>query len=84
MFETLGLGIGDLMPKGWRNTTTSDLDELGLIAYSLELTTHYYITKQSDEEITDLLRVGLEYILAPGDEAADSADLVELPEQPKE
>lgn len=41
------------------------------------------VTPAAIEEVTDLLRVGLNYYLQPGDDTADAADLVDLPELPK-
>lgn len=77
MFETLGLDIDGLMPKEWRNTTTDELDELGLIAYSMELTSFYYIKKQSDEELEDLLGLAMGFFLESGD--ADPAAENDVP-----
>ncbi|MRR56960.1 MAG: DUF1834 family protein [Deltaproteobacteria bacterium] len=78
MFETLGLPIEQLMPKEWRNTTTDEMDELGLIAYSMELGTHFYISKQSTEEVDDLLGLAMGFFLKPGDETADAENDVPL------
>jgi hypothetical protein len=84
LLNTLGLAIDPLKPKSWRNTTTEELDGLGLISYSLELTTSFLVEKQEEEVVTDLLTVGLTYYLQePDDETADAADVVNLPELPK-
>lgn len=84
LFNKLGLAIDPLEPKAWRNTTTPELDELGLISYSLELSTGHYLEKLDDEAVTDLLRVGLEYFLQdPVDATADAIETVNLPELPK-
>lgn len=84
LFNNLGLQIAPLEPKNWRNTTTTELDELGMISYSLELSTSYFLTKSEDEAVTDLLSVGLSLYLAdPADETADATDIVALPELPK-
>jgi len=84
LLQDMDLAIKPLVPLRFRDiTTTNDYTE-GKVRYLLQFATSFTITSQSDEEITDLLRVGLDYILTPGDEAADTADLVNLPELPKE
>jgi hypothetical protein len=76
--QTLDLSIDPLRPLSWRNTTTEDMDKLGLISYSLELRTAYIITRVDDEAVTDLLTIGLQYYLKPGDDTADAGDTVTL------
>ncbi len=84
MLQDLGLKIRPLIPKGWRNATTEDIRDHGLLAFALELETAYSITRQpSDEVVTDLLRVGMSYYLVPGDAIADASDTVTLPLMPK-
>jgi hypothetical protein len=74
LLNDLGLTIHPLIPKSWSNTTTAELDELGLISYSLELSTFYHLVKQSEDEINDLITIGISYLLTPGDAATDSSD----------
>jgi hypothetical protein len=76
LLNSLGLKIEPIKPKGWKNTTSPEMDELGLIAYSLELTTSYTLTRLNDETAGELLKVGLNYYLTPGDDAVDASDLV--------
>lgn len=83
LLSDLGLTIQPLMPKRWRNTTTEELDKLGLISYSLELETSYILEKLETEAITDLLHVGLTYYLNIGTALADGSDTVSLPLVPK-
>lgn len=78
LFETLGLDIDGLVPKEWRNTTTEEMDEQGLISYSMELGTHFYVSKQSTEEVDDLLGLAMGFFLEPGDETADAENDVPL------
>lgn len=79
MLNTLGLAIDPLRPKGWRNTTTAELEGLGLISYSLELSTSFVVEKQEGEIVTDLLRVGLNYYLQePADDTVYASDTVTL------
>jgi hypothetical protein len=74
--QKLGLEITPLAPKSFRNTTTPELKEKGLIAYTLELNTSYHIRRIDDEAVLDLLTVGLTYFLQPDDEVADAEDTV--------
>jgi phage gp37-like protein len=78
--QRLGLPIKPLTPKNWRNTTVEELRQQGLIAFSLELTTDYTIRQVTDneEDAVDVLAVGLNYYLKPGDDIADAVDLVTL------
>lgn len=78
LLNDLGLAINPLEPKGWRNTTPEDYRQQGLLAFSLELTTHFTTTKQEDESVDDLLEIGLNYYLTPGDDVVDVADTVTL------
>jgi len=76
LLNDLGLDIHPLTPKSWKNTTTAELDELGLISYSLELSTFYHLKKQSAEEINDLISIGISYLLTPGDATIDGSDIL--------
>lgn len=83
LLQDLGLKIKPLVPKSWRNATTEDIREHGLLAFTLEVETAFSVTNQSDEVVTDLLTVGMSYFLLPGDAIADASDTVSLPLQPK-
>lgn len=82
LMQTLGLQITRLAPSNWRNTTTEEFRSKGLLTFSLEMKTSYTISVTDDEEVYDLLRVGLSYYLQDpeDDDAADAADVVELGE----
>lgn len=76
--QTLGLDISPLTPKSFRNITDEDTFRAGLIAYQIDFETGYDIVAMSDEQVTELLRIGLNYYLKPGDETPDASDLVNL------
>jgi hypothetical protein len=78
LLQNLGLAITPLVPRNWRNVTTEEFREKGLIVYSLELATSFVITKLDDEAVADLLTVGLNYYLKPGDDVVDASDTVTL------
>jgi hypothetical protein len=80
LLQDLGLAIKPLVPLRFRDiTTTNDYTE-GKVRYLLQFATSYTITSQSDEEVDDLLRVGFNYYLKPGDDTADASDLLTLSE----
>jgi hypothetical protein len=76
--QKLDLAIDPLQPKAFRNITTQEIRDKGLIAYELEMRTKFNVTRADDEAVTDLLKVGLNYYLTPGDETADASDTVTL------
>lgn len=78
LLQTLGLKIDPIIPLSFRNTTTQELKEKGLIAFTLEFRTKFSMHKISDEAVTDLLVVGLNYYLKPGDDVVDASDTVTL------
>jgi hypothetical protein len=78
LFQTLGLTINPLQPEDWHNTTPEEYRKQGLMCFSLKLSTSYTISKQDEAAVEDLLAVGLNYYLTPGDEVADAVDTVTL------
>lgn len=76
LLQDLGLDIKPLTPKRWRDATTEELRKKGLIAFSLELSTSYIIRKLDEEATDDLLSIGLNYYLKPGDDIVDASDLI--------
>jgi len=78
LLQDLGLKIQEMAPLSFRNVTDEELSAVGLMAYQLIFETSCYVERVSDEQLTDLLKVGLDYYLKPGDEAADAADIVNV------
>lgn len=78
LLQDFGLDIKRLAPLRFRDVTTTDDYTEGKIRYLVQFATSYTITKQSDEEVTDLLTIGLNYYLKPGDEIVDATDTVTL------
>jgi hypothetical protein len=76
--QKLGLSIDALVPASMHNITDEDDARNGLIVWQLEFTTGFIIEAMSDEEVEDLLTVGLSYFLKPGDDIADAEDDVQL------
>lgn len=74
----LDLEIKPLVPLRFRDVTTEDKYAAGVIEYLIEFATSFSIEKQSTEIVTDLLTVGLDYLLTPGDAVADATDTVTL------
>lgn len=79
LLQTLGLDISPVVPAGFRNATTEEFSQRGLIVFSLEFETSYILKKLADEIAADLLRVGLNYYLQDpsDDDVADASDLLE-------
>lgn len=80
LLQDLGLAIKPLAPQGWKNTTTEELRKAGLIAFALELHTSCMISRLDDAAVSELLAVGLNYYLTPGDDIVDASDTVTLQE----
>ncbi|MGD0278347.1 MAG: phage protein Gp37 [Smithella sp.] len=78
--QKLGLKIDPIVPKSFRNTTSDEHKKAGLIIFTLQIITKYYITKVDDEKITELITIGLNYYLKPGDDNADASDQLTLRE----
>jgi hypothetical protein len=76
--NSLGLKITPIIPKRLDNITEKDEAEEGKIVFQLEFETGFVIEKLTDEEITDLIAVGLNYYLTPDDGTADASDMVTL------
>lgn len=74
----LGLAIDPLKPKRGDNITEEKEAEEGKVIFQLEFETGFIIEAQSDEVLVDLLTIGLNYYLKPGDDTADAQDLVTL------
>jgi len=78
LMQTLGLKIKPLRPKRFRDVTTEEKIVAGVIEYLIEFTTSFTIDALDEEQVTDLLVVGLSYLLKPGDDVADASDKVIL------
>lgn len=76
--QRLGLDIKPVLPKNWRNTTTEEYRQQGMLIFSLELATAYTISRLEETEAQELMAIGLNYYLTPGDDEVDAADLVTL------
>jgi hypothetical protein len=74
--EKLGLEISAIGPKTFRNATTQNLADDGILLFQIELLTSFNFTKTEDEA-AELLTVGLSYLLNGADEAIE-ADIVTL------
>ncbi len=78
LLQDLGLKIKPIEPQSWRNTTTEEFRAQGLLTMALELTTSHTISRLEEAAVIDLLAIGLNYYLTPGDDAVDAADRVTL------
>lgn len=78
MLRDLGLNMEPLKPVRFRDVTDSDDYEERKIVYLVEFSTSFTITKPDLEVAVDLLRIGMNYYLKPGDDIVDASDLVTL------
>jgi hypothetical protein len=74
----LGLKIDALAPKRLDNITEEAEAKAGKIIFQIEFETGFVLTAISDEDIVDMLTIGLNYYLKPGDEVVDASDTVTL------
>lgn len=78
LLKDLGLKIDPLVPEGFSDVTSDGDYTSGEIKYVIRFGTGFNIKRQSDEAVTDLLRIGLSYCLKPGDNNVDASDTVTL------
>lgn len=78
--QKFGLAIDGLKPKRLDNITEEKEAEAGKIIFQIEFETGFIIEAQSDEELVDLLTVGLNYYLQEpsDDDVADATDEITL------
>jgi len=76
--QTLGLTIDGLVPIRMENITNQEEAEDGKVVFQLEFKTGFIFERMTDEQVTNLLKIGLNYYLKPGDDTADASDLVSL------
>ncbi len=84
MLQKLGLKIDALVPKRLDNVTEKEEADAGKIVFQLEFETGFTIDKMTDEVIGDLVLLGLNYYLKPGDDTADATDIITLGTQEEE
>ncbi|GFO67883.1 hypothetical protein GMLC_14620 [Geomonas limicola] len=78
VLKTFGLKIQPLVPKRFRDVTTEEKYAAGVIEYLIEFGTSFTIKALDEEAVTDLITVGLSYLLKPGDSIADASDTIHL------
>ncbi len=78
MLQDFDLVIDPLVPVRWRNVTDEEDFKKATMRVQIIFKTGFTITKTDDEVVTDLLRVGLNYYLKPGDDIKDASDLLTL------
>jgi len=81
--QKFGLDITELRPTGFREVTEEQDFKDNKVVYLLEFTTAFFLQGDDPEVTTDLLTVGLSYLLTPGDAVVDATETIDLPELPK-
>jgi phage gp37-like protein len=77
LMQDLGLEIDHLRPGATRTLYNTKLRNSALAVFSQEWHTKYVDVAAPEAEV-DLLRVGLNYRIKPGDDVTDASDLVTL------
>lgn len=80
MLQDLGLAMESLKPVRFRDVTDTEDYEARKIVYLIEFSTAFTLAKLDAAATDELLKVGLNYYLTPGDDIADVSDLVTLAE----
>ena len=76
--QDLGLAIERFEPGAERTLFNTKVRSIGLSVMSQEWSTAYVLHAPSEEALHDLLRVGLNYFIKPGDDEVDASDEVTL------
>lgn len=76
--QNLGLKIDSLKPQKWQNVTGEEDYKASKTRFQIIFKTFFNIEAVSDEVVTGLLKVGLNYYLKPGDDVSDASDLTTL------
>lgn len=76
--NNLGLGIYELEPQGVRNITDRKDAENGLTVFRLKFEAGLDIEIDEDADAPDLITVGLDYLLKPGDATVHASDEIDL------
>lgn len=74
--QKLGLAIGPLQPKSFRDVTTEEKYVGGVIEYLLEFSTWFNVTRLEEEELGTLITMAVDYYLQDpvDDNVVDAAD----------
>lgn len=72
--QKLGLAITALQPVSFRDATTEDKYEAGIIEYLLEFSTQFDIRLLEDDALGTLITIAVDYLLKPGDATVDGSD----------
>lgn len=71
--QKLGLAIGALQPGSFRDVTTEEKYQGGVIEYLLEFSTNFDIEKLPEEDLGELVTLAVDYLITGG-EAVDASD----------
>lgn len=72
--QKLGLAIGPLAPARFRDVTTEEKYDAGVIEYLLEFSTWFDIRQLEEEALGELVTMAVDYLLKPGDDTVDASD----------
>lgn len=75
--QDLNMAIERFMPGATKVLFNTKINRDALAVYSQEWTTHYVMHAASEEEV-NLLKIGVNYFLKPGDDVADATELLNI------
>jgi hypothetical protein len=78
VLQKFGLSIDAFVPKRLDNITDEKEAGEGRAVFQLEFETGWTIEKMTDEDVNDLVTIGLNYYLTPGDEDVDATDIIRV------
>ncbi len=75
------LKVRSLRLMSFRNITLPVEDNAGFILYQIQFKLSYTITKMDDEQVTELLTMGVNYYLQPNNDTPVATDVITLKEE---
>lgn len=72
------IGARPLEFTGFRNITLAQENEAGFILFLIQFKIAFTVTKMDDEQVTDLLRMGISYYLQPNNDTPVVTDTLTL------
>ena len=74
--QRLDLEISPLVPITFRDVTTDEKYDAGVIEYLLTFTTWFDIRQLDEEDLGELVTLAIDYLLTPDDNTVDASDIL--------
>lgn len=76
--QDIGLKIDEIEPVSFRRIFHEKYEEAGMIVFQIMFKTGFMIDKVDDDVAGELITIGLNYLLKPGDDEIDAQDEITL------